>query len=44
MNNFALMLPEIIVAAVGFGVLTVDFFLPYPMAGHHHTSTGQGNL
>ena len=28
MNNFALLLPEIIVAAVGFGVLTVDFFLP----------------
>ena len=28
MNNFALLLPEILVAAVGFGVLTVDFFLP----------------
>ena len=28
MNNFALLLPEILVAVVGFGVLTVDFFLP----------------
>jgi NADH-quinone oxidoreductase subunit N len=28
MNNFALLLPEILVAAVAFGVLTVDLFLP----------------
>jgi NADH-quinone oxidoreductase subunit N len=28
MNNFALLLPEILVAVVGFGVLTVDMFLP----------------